>query len=115
MSRFDNDFSVAPSGGDPGRSPGNGIQTDPSIDRRHGGSVEGYSRIMLEYTQRRMAGFADNTKGYATSRSSRIIDANNQSGDSKSSLLASQAAGHPLSKTRRDSSSGNTFGGSSAE
>ncbi|KAL4886254.1 hypothetical protein BJY04DRAFT_178732 [Aspergillus karnatakaensis] len=96
-----NNSSMSPSDGEPGRPPGNVIQTDRSADRHHTASVEDYSRIMLEYTQRRMAGFADtDDRGYATSRSSRSSNTSGQSGNSTSGILASQAAGHAPFKSR---------------
>ncbi|KAL4903412.1 hypothetical protein BDW74DRAFT_179829 [Aspergillus multicolor] len=63
-------------------------------------TVEDYSRVMLEYTQRRMAGFAevpgaDNDRGSATSHSSRSSNTSGQSGTSTSGILAGQAAGPP--------------------
>ncbi|KAL2825980.1 hypothetical protein BDW59DRAFT_161358 [Aspergillus cavernicola] len=74
--------------GNPGRpSNSNHIQTDG-----HHHSVEDYSRIMLEYTQRRMDGLAGPDKYNCSSRS------RNHSG-----LLAGQASGQPISKYRRDS------------
>ncbi|RDW93092.1 uncharacterized protein DSM5745_00414 [Aspergillus mulundensis] len=63
-------------------------------------TVEDYSRVMLEYTQRRMAGFAevpgaDNDRGSSTSHSSRSSNTSGQSGTSTSGILAGQAAGPP--------------------
>ncbi|KAL5338085.1 hypothetical protein BJX70DRAFT_398994 [Aspergillus crustosus] len=84
--------------------PSNHIYTDRSADRHQTASVEDYSRIMLEYTQRRLAGFAETEdRGYATSRSSRSSNTSGQSGNSTSGFLAGQAAGHALSKGRHDS------------
>ncbi|KAL4994172.1 hypothetical protein BDV10DRAFT_177411 [Aspergillus recurvatus] len=60
-------------------------------------TVEDYSRVMLEYTQRRMAGFAgrhgNSDRGSATSRSSRSSNTSSQSGSSTSGILAEQASG----------------------
>ncbi|KAL4758967.1 uncharacterized protein BDW70DRAFT_162069 [Aspergillus foveolatus] len=77
----------------PGQSGGSG-----GHNRRSSTStVEDYSRIMLEYTQRRMAGFADrpgdSDRGSATSRSSRSSNTSGQSGTSTSGFLAGQASG----------------------
>ncbi|KAJ0417706.1 hypothetical protein BJY00DRAFT_198611 [Aspergillus carlsbadensis] len=103
MSTSLNTQTSSPTGGEPGRPPGN-IQTDRSMDRHHGASVEDYSRIMLEYTQRRMAGFADpGNKGYASSRSSRASNGSGQSGTSTSGGFASQAAGQVPPKIRHNS------------
>ncbi|KAL4929656.1 uncharacterized protein BDV17DRAFT_290367 [Aspergillus undulatus] len=98
----ENTTPLSPPGGEPGRPPGNIIQTD----RSQAGSVEDYSRIMLEYTQRRMVGFADtDDRGYATSRSSRSSNTSGQSGKSTSGILASQASapGYAQFKIRRES------------
>ncbi|KAL4804893.1 hypothetical protein BDV18DRAFT_161297 [Aspergillus unguis] len=103
---------------DTGRPPGSNPNTDnmpPSshsnfihTDAHHpaasqNNSVEDYSRIMLEYTQRRMAGFADppDDRGYATSRSSRSSNTSGQSGNSQSGILAGQAAGPGPTKLYR--------------
>ncbi|KAL2846118.1 hypothetical protein BJY01DRAFT_176623 [Aspergillus pseudoustus] len=99
MSPSANSHSMSAAGGDPGRPPGNILQADRSIDHHHHGvSVEDYSRIMLEYTQRRMAGFAD-----TSSRSSRASNGSGQSGHSTSGVLASQAAGYVPPKIRQNS------------
>ncbi|KAL3478388.1 hypothetical protein BJX99DRAFT_256506 [Aspergillus californicus] len=86
--------SMSPSPSDADRPPG--TQGQPT--------VEDYSRIMLQYTQRRMAGFANSSrKGYATSRSSRSSNASGQSGKSNSGILAGQAAGYTPPTYRGDS------------
>jgi hypothetical protein len=76
----------------PGQSGGSGHNRRSSTS-----TVEDYSRIMLEYTQRRMAGFADRPgagdRGSATSRSSRSSNTSGQSGTSTSGFLAGQASG----------------------
>ncbi|CBF74085.1 predicted protein [Aspergillus nidulans FGSC A4] len=76
----------------PGQSGGSGGHS-----RRSSTTVEDYSRIMLEYTQRRMAGFADRPgdsgRRSATSRSSRSSNTSGQSGTSMSGFLAGQATG----------------------
>ncbi|KAL4918501.1 hypothetical protein BDW62DRAFT_200875 [Aspergillus aurantiobrunneus] len=85
-------LSSIPSGADAGRPPGSVIQPC--------GTVEDYSRIMLEYTQRRLAGFADpETEPYAPSRSSSSSNASGQSDHSPSGVLA----GNPVSKPIRES------------
>ncbi|KAL4977073.1 hypothetical protein BDW66DRAFT_133327 [Aspergillus desertorum] len=74
-------------------------QSGPGAHNRRSStsSVEDYSRIMLEYTQRRMARLAkrpgDNERGSATSRSSRSSNTSSQSGGSMSGILAGQASG----------------------
>ncbi|KKK11987.1 hypothetical protein ARAM_000833 [Aspergillus rambellii] len=98
---------MAPSGGNSDRPPDGGthVQTDHSLDPHT--SIEDYSRIMLEYTQRRMVDFADvdDDKGYATSRSSRSSNTSGKSGVSTSGLLARQAQGFgPLTKIGNNSS-----------
>ncbi|KAL3462573.1 hypothetical protein BJX64DRAFT_139026 [Aspergillus heterothallicus] len=98
MSPSANAHSMSAAGGDPGRPPGNIIHPDRSTDRHHGASVEDYSRIMLEYTQRRMAGFAD-----TSSRSSRASNGSGQSGTFTSGVPASQVTGHAPPKIRQDS------------
>jgi hypothetical protein len=104
MSTSINTQTSSPTGGESGRPPGTIIQTDPSMDRHHGASVEDYSRIMLEYTQRRMAGFTNTSdKGYASSRSSRASNGSGQSGMSTSGGLASLAAGQVPPKIRHNS------------
>ncbi|KAL6237564.1 hypothetical protein BDW75DRAFT_238175 [Aspergillus navahoensis] len=71
-------------------------QSDPGAysHRSSTATVEDYSRIMLEYTQRRMARFAqhlgETDRRPATSRSSR---SSNTSGTSTSGILAAQASG----------------------
>ncbi|KAL5047358.1 hypothetical protein BDW71DRAFT_206485 [Aspergillus fruticulosus] len=59
-------------------------------------TIKDYSRIMLEYTERRMAGFAGrpgaSDRGSATSRSS-SSNTSGQSGTSTSGILAGQASG----------------------
>lgn len=98
---------MPPSGTDAGRPPGNitVIHPEHNVHRSQHASVEDYSRIMLEYTQRRMAGFADpEDTGYATSRSSRSSNNSGQSGNSTSGILAGHAAGpSPPSKFPSDS------------
>jgi hypothetical protein len=74
------------------------------MKHHHTLSIEDYSRIMLEYTQRCMAGFKDTEdKVYTTSRShtSRSHDSS-QSGHSTSGILAGQAVGHSPSQIRHD-------------
>lgn len=105
---------VSPSSADPYRSPGSDspsnmpanaklIHTDHGFAQRSN-TVEDYSRIMLEYTSRRMAGFADPARrGYASSRSSRSSNASGQSGTSISGSLAGQAAGPGPTKLQRSS------------
>ncbi|KAL4742097.1 hypothetical protein BDV11DRAFT_37109 [Aspergillus similis] len=77
----------------PGQSEGPGAHNRRSSTS----TVEDYSRIMLEYTQRRLAGFADrlgdSDRGSATSRSSRSSNTSGQSGTSTSGFLAGQASG----------------------
>ncbi|KAL3430692.1 hypothetical protein BDV09DRAFT_189013 [Aspergillus tetrazonus] len=77
----------------PGQSGGSGGHSRRSSTS----TVEDYSRIMLEYTQRRMAGFADrpgdSDRRSATSRSSRSSNTSGQSGTSTSGFLAGQALG----------------------
>ncbi|KAL4753184.1 hypothetical protein BDW72DRAFT_191331 [Aspergillus terricola var. indicus] len=77
----------------PGRSGGSGAHHRRSSTS----TVADYSRIMLEYTQRRMAGFADrpgdSDRGSATSRSSRGSNTSSQSGTSTSGFLAGQDPG----------------------
>ncbi|RAL01921.1 uncharacterized protein BO80DRAFT_434066 [Aspergillus ibericus CBS 121593] len=85
--------SMPPIGGEGCRPPGDpSLQTARSVDPHS--SVEDYSRVMLEYTQRRMADFADldDDKG-SFSRSSRSSQTSGSSGNSTSGLLARQAAG----------------------
>ncbi|KAI9041730.1 uncharacterized protein KD926_006454 [Aspergillus affinis] len=67
-------------------------------------SIEDYSRVMLQYTQNRMSGFArlDDDKRLPASRSSRSSDTGNESGDSASGMLARQANGR--GSTARSSS-----------
>lgn len=98
--------AMAPSGTDAGNF--TVIQPEHTMDRNQNPSVEDYSRIMLEYTQRRMAGFADpEGTGYATSRSSRSSNNSGQSGNSTSGILAGHASGpSPPSKLPRDSPDG---------
>ncbi|OOF94334.1 hypothetical protein ASPCADRAFT_208848 [Aspergillus carbonarius ITEM 5010] len=85
--------SMPPTSGEGCRPPG-----DPSVHTARAAdphsSVEDYSRVMLEYTQRRMADFADldDDKG-SFSRSSRSSQTSGSSGTSTSGLLARQAAG----------------------
>ncbi|KAL2811337.1 hypothetical protein BJX63DRAFT_433489 [Aspergillus granulosus] len=90
--------SMPAAGGEPGRPPGSIIQTDRTMGRHYGASVEDYSRIMLEYTQRRMASVAD-----SGSRSSRASNDSGQSGSSTSGGLASQASGQAPPKIRQTS------------
>lgn len=101
---------MPPSGTDAGRPPGNITVVHPehTVYRNQNASVEDYSRIMLEYTQRRMAGFADlEDTGYATSRSSRSSNTSGQSGSSTSGILAGHASGaSPPSKLPSDSPDG---------
>ncbi|KAL4952145.1 hypothetical protein BDW69DRAFT_185713 [Aspergillus filifer] len=107
MPSAENSTPIFPPGGDAGRPPGNNII---HTERPQTASVEDYSRIMLEYTQRRMAGFADtDDKGYATSRSSRSSNASGHSGKSISGVLAGQASGpgYASSKIRRESTADN--------
>ncbi|PWY86448.1 hypothetical protein BO94DRAFT_546677 [Aspergillus sclerotioniger CBS 115572] len=82
--------SMPPTSGEGCRPPGDPYAraADPHS------SVEDYSRVMLEYTQRRMADFADldDDKG-SFSRSSRSSQTSGGSGTSTSGLLARQAAG----------------------
>lgn len=96
-----------PSDTDAGRPPGNAtvIQPEYTADRNQNATVEDYSRIMLEYTQRRMAGFADpEDTRYAASRSSRSSNTSGQSGNSTSGILAGHASGpSPPSKLPGDS------------
>ncbi|KAI9369492.1 hypothetical protein BJX61DRAFT_545513 [Aspergillus egyptiacus] len=87
--------------GESGRPPGNFIHTDRSMGRHHASSVEDYSRVMLEYTRRRMAGFADTGGNRAApSYSSR---SSNTSENSTSDVLAGQAASHSPPKSRHGS------------
>ncbi|KAL4939280.1 hypothetical protein BDV06DRAFT_225193 [Aspergillus oleicola] len=103
MPSAENSTPMSPPGGDASRPPSNNII---HTERSQTGSVEDYSRIMLEYTQRRMAGCADtDDRGYATSRSSRSSNTSGQSGKSTSGVLASQASGpgYASNKIRRES------------
>ncbi|OJJ07982.1 hypothetical protein ASPVEDRAFT_47168 [Aspergillus versicolor CBS 583.65] len=105
-----------PPGTDTGRPPGNFtvIQPEHSVDRSQTASVEDYSRIMLEYTQRRMAGFADpEDTGYAASRSSRSSNTSGQSGRSTSGILAGHAPG-PSPPSKAPDSSPDSAGAQSA-
>ncbi|OJJ95457.1 hypothetical protein ASPACDRAFT_64367 [Aspergillus aculeatus ATCC 16872] len=86
--------SMPPTGGEACRPPGDyRIHSHRTTDPHS--SVEDYNRIMLEYTQRRMADFAefDDDKGSFPSRSSRSSQTSGNSGTSTSGVLARQAAG----------------------
>ncbi|PLB51917.1 hypothetical protein P170DRAFT_471843 [Aspergillus steynii IBT 23096] len=76
------------------------INTSRALDPHT--SIEDYSRVMLQYTQNRMSGFArlDDDKGSSGSRSG--SDTGNESGDSASGVLARQADGR--NSTARSSS-----------
>lgn len=73
-------------------------------------SIEDYSRVMLQYTQNRMSGFArlDDEKASPASRSSRSSDTGNESGDSASGVLARQADGRNSTARSSSSSLGNS-------
>ncbi|PYH96115.1 hypothetical protein BO71DRAFT_321503 [Aspergillus ellipticus CBS 707.79] len=108
--------SMPPTGGEGCRPPGeHSVHMDRSVDPHS--SVEDYSRVMLEYTQRRMAGFADldDGKGGRPSRSSRSSQTSGNSGTSTSGFMARQAAGptsaagpHDASESARRQSSTNS-------
>ncbi|PYH42691.1 uncharacterized protein BP01DRAFT_367893 [Aspergillus saccharolyticus JOP 1030-1] len=86
--------SMPPSGREGCRASGDyHINSNRTMDPNT--SVEDYNRVMLEYTQRRMADFAefDDDKGSFPSRSSRSSQTSGDSGASTSGVLASQAAG----------------------
>ncbi|KAL4964403.1 uncharacterized protein BDV14DRAFT_200929 [Aspergillus stella-maris] len=107
MPSAENSTPISPPGVDAGRLPDNNniIHTE----RPQTACVEDYSRIMLEYTQRRMAGFADtDDRSYATSRSSRSSNTSGHSGKSASGILAGQASGpgYASSMIRRETTAG---------
>ncbi|PWY74753.1 endosomal cargo receptor [Aspergillus eucalypticola CBS 122712] len=83
--------SMPPTSGEGCRPPGDHLETGRAADPNS--SVEDYSRVMLEYTQRRMADFADLDDGKGSSRSSRSSQTSGNSGTSTSGMLARQAAG----------------------
>ncbi|GKZ29102.1 hypothetical protein AbraIFM66950_003061 [Aspergillus brasiliensis] len=83
--------SMPPTGGEGCRPPGDHLDAGRAVDPHS--SVEDYSRVMLEYTQRRMADFTDLDDEKGSSRSSRSSQTSSNSGTSTSGLLARQAAG----------------------
>ncbi|GLA39325.1 hypothetical protein AnigIFM63604_005000 [Aspergillus niger] len=83
--------SMPPTGGEGCRPPGDHLETGRAVDPHS--SVEDYSRVMLEYTQRRMADFTDLDDEKGSSRSSRSSQTSGNSGSSTSGMLARQAAG----------------------
>ncbi|OJZ82231.1 hypothetical protein ASPFODRAFT_210955 [Aspergillus luchuensis CBS 106.47] len=103
--------SMPPTGGEGCRPPGDHLETGRAADPNS--SVEDYSRVMLEYTQRRMADFADLDDGKGSSRSSRSSQTSGNSGNSTSGTLARQAAGttgaaHDSSESARRASGVNS-------
>ncbi|KAL4894505.1 hypothetical protein BDV59DRAFT_12123 [Aspergillus ambiguus] len=76
----------------PGERPLPQLQTQRTADPRT--SIEDYSRVMLEYTQHRMANFTDldDDKGSSRSRSSRGSETSGKSGDSSSTGLSKNSS-----------------------
>ncbi|PWY79651.1 hypothetical protein BO70DRAFT_293132 [Aspergillus heteromorphus CBS 117.55] len=107
---------MPPSTGEGCRPPGEpSVQFNRSLEPPS--SVEDYSRVMLEYTQRRMAGFVDldDDKGGHATHSSRSSQTSGNSGTSTSGFMARQASGptsavgaHDISEAGRRQSSTNS-------
>lgn len=108
MSRFMEQQTQAPQGMFPADGGGYHTPGEPHVDTTRSldphTSIEDYSRVMLQYTQNRMSGFAglDDDKGSPASRSSGSSDTGNESGDSTSGMLARQMDGRD--STARSSS-----------
>ncbi|RAL09177.1 uncharacterized protein BO97DRAFT_186148 [Aspergillus homomorphus CBS 101889] len=87
--------SMPPTAGEGCRPPGEHHIVSSSRASDPHSSVEDYNRVMLEYTQRRMANFAEfeDHNGSFASRSSRSSQTSGNSGSSTSGVLARQAAG----------------------
>ncbi|KAK1144363.1 hypothetical protein N8T08_005516 [Aspergillus melleus] len=108
MSRFMEQQTQPPQGMFPAdgggyHTPGEShVDTTRSLDPHT--SIEDYSRVMLQYTQNRMSGFArlDDDKGSPASRSSGSSDTGNESSDSTSGMFARQMDGRD--STARSSS-----------
>ncbi|KAJ5176849.1 uncharacterized protein N7482_002726 [Penicillium canariense] len=88
--------AMFPHSGAAGRSEGNHVETERSMDPRT--SLEDYNRTMLHYTQRQMSSFVDLDDGSgsgASSRDSQSSGNSSHSGSSSTGVLANLANGPP--------------------